>query len=257
MLECSAPMFAEERQRWIAARVHVSGACLIAELARHLRLSTFTIRQDLLALEAQGLLRRIRGGAVALPERRAPVGDGPWPEASLRVAEAAARLVPDGSALALDAGPSTRALALALRRCARNLTVVTNALDVASLLEDAPAITTHVTGGTLLAGQHALVSPYLEPILSSLNVALVFVGASGVDVAGGLTATSAPEAEVKRQLLLAGRRRVVLADSGALGHVAAARFAGTRELDAIVTDRGADLAQVEALRASGLEIHLA
>jgi DeoR/GlpR family transcriptional regulator of sugar metabolism len=50
---------------------------------------------------------------------------------------------------------------------------------------------------------------------------------------------------------------VVLADAGALGRVAAARFAGPRELDALITDRGADLAQVEPLRALGLEIRLA
>jgi DeoR family transcriptional regulator of aga operon len=249
-------VFAEERHRWIVTRVHALGSCHVEELASRLSLSAVTIRRDLHALEDRGLLRRTRGGAFALPQHRLQTS-GRGLEATLRIAEVAAELVADGSAVALANGPEALALALVLRSHARRLTVVTNAIDIAALLADAPSITTHVTGGTLLAGRHALVNPFAAEILTRLRVEVCFLGASGVDGAGGVTAACRPEAQVKRQFLDAARRRVLLAGSRKLGRVAGERVAGLEELDALVTDRDASLDQLAALRALGLEIHLA
>lgn len=254
----------EVRQERIAGLVQDNGFVRVVDLAGRFQVSTVTIRSDLQALEARGRLHRIRGGAV--PANVTP-GEQPFEAAALDLATEkshigthAARLVASGETVLLDVGTTTTAVARSLiaRTDLRDVTVFTTALNVALELERAyPRITVVVTGGTVRPLQHSLVNPLATVLLSTLNASICFIGCNGVDVRGGITNINLPEAEIKRAMLLAARRRVIVADGSKLGEVELARVCDIDEISLVITDRTADPAVVSEIETAGCAVELA
>ena len=255
---------AELRHERIAGLVQEHGFMRVVDLATRFHVSTVTIRSDLQLLEARGRLHRIRGGAV--PANVAP-GEQPFEASELDLATEkahigthAARLVASGETVLLDVGTTTTAVARALiaRTDLRDVTVFTTALNVALELERAyPRITVVVTGGTLRPLQHSLVNPLATVLLSTLNAAIGFIGCNGVDVRGGITNINLPEAEIKRAMLLAARRRVIVADGSKLGEVELAKVCDLEEVSLVITDHTADPEVVSEIEAAGCAVELA
>jgi DeoR family transcriptional regulator of aga operon len=255
---------AEQRQARITAIVEDEGFARVADLAARFGVSTVTVRSDLQALETRGRLRRIRGGAVPRHALRSEqpfeVAARDLAEEKARIGRCAAGLVADGDTVLLDVGTTTTAIAEALvaRTDLRDVTVVTSGLKVALALEPAgPRISVVVTGGTLRRLQHSLVNPFGTLMLERLNASLAFIGCNGVDPRGGVTNINLPEAEVKRAMLLAARRPIVVADATKLGDVEVAKVCDLAEVSMLVTDRSADPALVAEITAAGCEVQLA
>jgi DeoR family transcriptional regulator, aga operon transcriptional repressor len=255
---------AELRQERITRLVHESGFVRASDLAKRFRVSTVTIRTDLQALEARGELRRIRGGAV--PATVAPA-EQPFEAAELDLAAEkahigtfAAREVASGETVLLDVGTTTTAVARALlaRTELREITVFTNALNVALELEPAhPRIAVVVTGGTLRPLQHSLVNPLATELLGKLHASIGFIGCNGVDARAGVTNINLPEAEIKRAMLLAARRRVIVADGSKLGEVELAKVCDIHEASMVITDHTADPTVVSEIEAAGCRVEIA
>jgi DeoR family transcriptional regulator of aga operon len=168
--------------------------------------------------------------------------------------------VADGDTVLLDVGTTTTAIARALvaRADLHEVTVVTNGLTVALVLERAwPRISVVVTGGTLRRLQHSLVNPFGTVLLDRLNASIAFIGCNGVDVRGGVTNVNLPEAEVKRAMLLAARRPVVVADGSKLGEVEVAKICDVSELSLVVTDASADPSILAELAAVECDVRVA
>ncbi len=255
---------AELRQERIAGLVQDHGFVRVVDLATRFQVSTVTIRSDLQLLEARGKLHRIRGGAVpasVVPEEQ------PFEASELDLAtekahigEHAARMVASGETVLLDVGTTTTAVARALiaRTDLHDVTVFTTALNVALELERAyPRITVVVTGGTVRPLQHSLVNPLATELLGKLNATIAFIGCNGVDVRGGVTNINLPEDEVKRAMLLAARRRVIVADGSKLGEVELAKVCDLQEVNLLVSDQTADPAVVAEIESAGCEVELA
>jgi DeoR family transcriptional regulator of aga operon len=240
------------------------GFARVADLATRFGVSTVTVRTDLQALEQRGRVRRIRGGAVPPTDLRA---EQPFEVAAqdlaaekAAIAAHAAGLVHSGDTVILDVGTTTTAIARALmdRAELRDLTVITNALNIALELEGAsPRISVVVTGGTVRPLQHSLVNPLGTVLLEQLRATIAFIGCNGVDARGGVTNINLPEAEVKRAMVLAARRRVVVADGSKLGEVELARVCELHEVSLVLTDRTADPAVVAEVAATGCQVELA
>jgi DeoR family transcriptional regulator of aga operon len=255
---------AELRQERIAGLVQESGFVRVADLAARFHVSTVTIRSDLQALEGGGKLRRIRGGAV--PASVVP-SEQPFETSELDLApekahigECAASKVASGETVMLDVGTTTTAVARALvaRTDLRDVTVFTTALSVALELEPAyPRITVVVTGGTLRPLQHSLVNPLATVLLSRLHASVCFIGCNGVDAQRGITNINLPEAEIKRAMLLAARRRVIVADGSKLGEVELAEVCEIQEVSTVITDETADPAVVAEIEATGCTVEIA
>lgn len=255
---------AELRQQRIAGLVADGGFARVADLADRFQVSTVTIRSDLQALEAAGQLRRIRGGAVPASVL---AGEQPFEASELtsaaekaHIGARAAAMVSTGDTVLLDVGSTTTAVARALiaRPELQDVTVFTTALNIALELEAAyPRITVVVTGGTVRPLQHSLVNPLATQLLGQLRAAIGFIGCNGVDVQGGITNVNLPEAEIKRAMLLAARRRMIVADGSKLGEVELARVCGIDEVNTVVTDDTADPAVVAELRSAGVTIEIA
>ncbi len=260
--EATAP--AEVRQERIAALVEEQGFVRVGDLAARFGVSTVTARTDLQSLEAHGRVRRIRGGAmpagVLRSEQPFEVAEHDLATEKAAIGSYAAGLVADGDTVLLDVGTTTTAIARALvaRMELREVTIVTSGLRVALELERAwPRISVVVTGGTLRPLQHSLVNPLGTVMLERLNAAIAFIGCNGVDVQGGVTNINLPEAEIKRAMLLAARRRIVVADGSKLGEVEVAKVCDLAEVSTVVTDRSADPAIVAELKGAGCDVHAA
>lgn len=253
-------VFVEERRREIVAILGRDGRCQVRQLARTLDVSEVTIRQDLAALEEQGALRRTHGGALPVArgaqERPFQVEETTRRAEKARIAEAAVERLGDARTVILDVGTTVTEAARRLVGRGKVRTAITNGLNIASLLEQDPDVTTVVIGGTLRAQQHSLVNPYANLVLERIHADVLLLGANGIEAERGVTNVNVAEAEVKALFLKKAERRILLADSSKVGRVALAKVAGIEEIDTLITDRGADRREVARLRERGLEVVL-
>lgn len=238
----------------------------VVKLSEALGVSAVTIRSDLDALDRRQLLRRIRGGAMAVRparfERPLDVLHDDFAEEKERIGAMAARMVRNGETIILDAGTTAIAMAMALPEDLRDLVVVTSSLDVALALHEHPGVSVFVTGGKLKktgrnVRSHSLISPFGTLLLQQINADCAYVCCAGIDLERGFTNAHFEEVEIKRAMIASARRVVMLGDRGKIGHVAGARIAGVAEVTALVTDTGAPAADVQALEAAGLQVLLA
>ncbi|MCJ1686045.1 DeoR/GlpR family DNA-binding transcription regulator [Rathayibacter sp. VKM Ac-2927] len=237
------------------------GFVSVADLSDRLGVSVVTVRSDLDRLAGEGTVQRVRGGAVPTGERSGErsfeEGLASASDEKAAIGREAAASVVSGESVILDVGTTTLAIAHALvaRDDLRDVTVVTNGLSVALALEPAiPRFTVVVTGGTLRPLQHSLVEPLASEVLERIRADVVFVGCTGVHPEAGVTNVNLPEATLKRRMLHAATRRVVVADSSKLGVVDLGRVAGTEEFDRLLTGASAGDAVVERLEAAGLAV---
>ncbi len=250
-------MYAEERLQLIVGRARAEGRVDVAALAAELEVTAETVRRDLTSLERQGLLRRVHGGAIPVERLGFEPAVGQRAEHFLaekdRIAKAAIAELPVEGAILLDSGTTTARIAELLPvDC--ELTVVTNSLPIALTLSIRPNLQVLVTGGRVRSRTLAGVGDWTGDALASVRVDVAFLGANGVSAAYGLTTPDQSEAAAKRAMIRAARRPVVVADHSKLGADYFARFGELNEIDALITDTGADDGLVAELEAAGLRV---
>ncbi|MEU6861704.1 DeoR/GlpR family DNA-binding transcription regulator [Streptomyces sp. NPDC046876] len=258
-------MFAAERRQLILEMVRANGAVSLRELARVVQTSEVTVRRDVRALEAEGLLDRRHGGAV-LPggftrESGFPQKSHLATAEKTAIADVAAGLVEEGEAVVVGAGTTTQELA---RRLARvpGLTVVTNSLLVAQALAHANRVEVVMTGGTLRGSNYALVGSGAEQSLQGLRVSRAFLSGSGLTAERGLSTSNMLSASVDRALVQAAAEVVVLADHTKLGTDTMFQTVPTDVMTRLVTDEppahdDRAATELQALADQGVQITVA
>lgn len=245
--------------------VRANGAVSLRELARVVQTSEVTVRRDVRALEAEGLLDRRHGGAV-LPggftrESGFPQKSHLATAEKTAIADLAAGLVEEGEAIVVGAGTTTQELA---RRLARvpGLTVVTNSLLVAQALAHANRVEVVMTGGTLRGSNYALVGSGAEQSLQGLRVSRAFLSGSGLTAERGLSTSNMLSASVDRALVQAAAEVVVLADHTKLGADTMFQTVPTELITRLVTDEppvhdDRAATELQALADQGVQIAVA
>lgn len=250
-------MYAPERHQQILVRARSEGRVDVASLARDLEVTAETVRRDLGVLERHGLVRRVHGGAIPVErltvERSLSDREGLLSAEKDRIAKVALDEVPDGASVILDAGTTTLRIAEQLPTD-RNLTVVTHALPVASALASRPGITLHLVGGTVRGSTLAAVGTWALRDLAEIHADVVLLGTNGLTVEEGLTTPDLAEAAVKRALVAAASRVVVVADHTKIGRADFARVAPLAVVDTVITDSGVEAELVEELEAAGTTV---
>ncbi|WP_257232622.1 DeoR/GlpR family DNA-binding transcription regulator [Streptomyces sp. Rer75] len=246
----------------ILEMVRANGAVSLRELARVVQTSEVTVRRDVRALEAEGLLDRRHGGAV-LPggftrESGFPQKSHLATAEKTAIADLAAGFVEEGEAVVVGAGTTTQELA---RRLARvpGLTVVTNSLLVAQALAHANRVEVVMTGGTLRGSNYALVGSGAEQSLQGLRVSRAFLSGSGLTAERGLSTSNMLSASVDRALVQAAAEVVVLADHTKLGTDTMFQTVPTDVITRLVTDEppaqdDRALTELQALADQGVQI---
>jgi DeoR family transcriptional regulator, aga operon transcriptional repressor len=245
-----------ERLGAILERLSSEGSVSVVDIATALEVSTATIRRDLRLLEEQRLLGRTHGGAVpqgVLYELPLRYKSTRQPEQKLRIAREAATRVLEGWAIGLTGGTTTTEVARALVDRPR-LTVVTNALNIASELAVRPNLKLVVTGGVARPESYELVGPIAEASLQGLNLDVVFLAVDGISPDAGLTTHHEIEAGTNRALMERARRVIVVADSSKIGRVTFARICDLAGVDELITDDGADREAIAAVEAGGVSV---
>jgi DeoR/GlpR family transcriptional regulator of sugar metabolism len=238
-----AEVLAEMRRQRILEELKHSGGVRLTDLTSTLRVSEMTIRRDLDALQREGLLERVHGGAVATQLGTEEPG---FEKKLLReqaekmaIADLAASMVRPGSAIGLSAGTTTWALA---RRLAHldDVTVVTNSVNVWSELQHPGRREGSVilSGGEFRTPSDALVGPTADAALRSLYVDILFLGVHGMDPNAGLTTPNIAEAETDRTFISRAKRVAVLADHTKWRTVALCTIAPLSEVDTLISDVG-------------------
>ncbi|MGH3516638.1 MAG: DeoR/GlpR family DNA-binding transcription regulator [Haloechinothrix sp.] len=247
-------MFAEERQQRIVERARTAGRVDVSALAVDLDVTTETIRRDLTALERHGVLRKVHGGAIPVERLGFEPGlstrDAVMTSEKERIAKAALAELPGEGAVLLDAGTTTSRLA-EIWPSDRELTVVTNSLPIASTLAGRPLTTVLIAGGKVRGRTMAAVDDWALRSLADTYVDVAFIGTNGISIERGLTTPDTGEAAVKRAMIAAARRVVVLADHTKVGNDCLARFGELAGVDVLITDTGLDRQQAAELEAGG------
>ena len=255
---------AEVRQQRTHEYLNERGFVRVRELSDRFGISTVTARNDLDALEQRRLVQRVHGGAMPFNRSR---GEQSFEEVStqradekLRIAKAAAELVSTGESILVDVGTTAAAFAAQLvgRRELGELNVITNGISIALALEAAhPRFSIVVTGGTLRPKQHSLVDPLAGSFLKTLSVDTVFLGCNGIHPSAGVTNVNLPEANVKRAMIEASQRCVVLADSSKIGTKTLASVCTIDDVDVVVTDSDVRDADVAWMKERGVDVIVA
>jgi DeoR family transcriptional regulator, aga operon transcriptional repressor len=239
------------------------GRLSVAEVAARLRVSEATVRRDFTALAEQRLVTRTHGGVVAasvaydLPARYRSRAD-----ATERIAAAAAQQVDLGMVVGFNGGRTTTAVArrvaarddLASSAGRPGITVVTNALNIATEMVLRPHIRTVTLGGVVRPYSYELTGDLARLVLDQLWLDVLVLGVEGLDPVAGATCHDDSEAGVDAAMVARTRRVVVVAAADKVGTRSFARICGPEAIDVLVTDAAADPALVADLRAVGIDV---
>jgi DeoR/GlpR family transcriptional regulator of sugar metabolism len=253
-------MLAIERRRLISERIRSRGVVSVAEMAASLGTTEITLRRDLRAMAKEGLLVRTHGGAV-LP---AALGHEPSYSEKARqagaekaaIARLAVTMIRPGDSILLGPGTTTLALARLLVN-SPELTVVTNSLLVAQVLMDAPHVEVILTGGTLRRSIHAVVGPATEETVRSLRASQAFISGNGFTAERGLSTPSPLVAATDRAFAAAAQQVVVLADYTKIGEDTMCQTVPLARVHVLITDSRARSADLDAVRAAGVDVRVA
>ncbi len=242
------------------ALLEQEGRVSVAGLGERFQVSPATVRSDLDALAQQGLLLRTHGGAIHSDrtdlELSFDVRRRLHSLQKRRIGAAAATMIEDGEAIALDA--STTALAVASQiKDRREVTVITNGLLVALALLETPGITVLMPSGFLRRDSASLVTTNNTNFFKQFNLQKGFFGAKGISLEEGLTDVDHAEVMVKRDWVNRVKQVIAVVDSSKWGRVGFVSFASIDQVDCVITDDGAPPDMVAALRDAGIDVIIA
>ncbi|QEE29726.1 DeoR/GlpR transcriptional regulator [Terriglobus albidus] len=253
----------EERAERIMKLLLRNGDISVEELVATVGTSAPSIRRDLTRLEKRGLIRRTHGGATLVePLLYEPFRydisfqsrEGRFAEEKRRIGLAAADLIQENETIGLNAGTTTTQIGRALRH-RRNISVVTNAINIGMELCNQPGIKTSLTGGLLawawafsLSGQATL------DFLNTVYMDKVFLGVTGVDLERGATTREQEEALVFRAMARQAKQVIVVADSSKFGNVSPAFVSPLEDIDILITDTGLSESVAAAYAAKDIRV---
>ncbi len=253
----------EERRSFIIDEITRNRSVKVSDLRKRFGLSDVSIRRDLERLEQIGLLKRVHGGALAVPSS-APgnyraVAPQPVSPQKERIGRAAAELVRLGDRIILDSGTTVLQVARSLsgdRLTNGNLTVITGSLPIVYELGGWRSVHLILLGGIYLPEYQVVVGPQTIADLADLHADRLFLGADGMTLARGVTTANVLEAEVDRAMIKAAGEVILVADSSKIGGIGLTSIMPLTQVNKLITDEGAPVDFVSALREAGVEVIL-
>lgn len=251
-------MLAIERRNQILEKLQTDRRVVVSELSKIYGVTEETIRRDLEKLVNDGYAVKSYGGAVInensnidLPfnirKKRNIVG-------KQRIAEMIGEQVADGESIMLDASSTAVFVAKTLRdREKKNLTIITNSVEVLIELFDVPGWKILSTGGTSLAGSFALVGTQTDRMLQTYHVDKAIISCKGFDISAGFTDSEELHANNKRTMLQSAKERILAVDHSKFDRVAFAQIGVLADLTAVVTDERPEERWLRAMEQAGVK----
>ena len=243
------------RQRAMRELLRQHGQMTVKQLSARLEVSEATIRRDLQELSGIAGLERMHGGATISDHGEPLVNVRHRDNLAVKMALArrAMEEVRPGATIFIGSGSTTACLAQCLLD-SHELTVITNALNVALELAPAPGVSVIVTGGSFRRGEMSLTGPIAQSTLKQTPFEVAFISAQGISADGGLSTAFTPEAATDRVVLEVAPRLVVLAEAHKLGRTAPICVGPTAAIDLLVTDADPDDDECLRVAAQGVAV---
>ena len=243
------------RQKSLQDLLRQHGQLTVKQLSERLEVSEATIRRDLQELSGTSGLERMHGGVAFSEDREPPVMARRRENATAKMALArrAIEEIYDGATIFIGSGSTMACLAECLPGHSE-LTVITNAQNVALKLAAAPGISIMMTGGAFRKGEMSLIGPVAENTLRQLPFEVAFISAQGISAGSGITNTFAPEASTDRVVVELAPRLVLVAEAYKLGRVAPIPIGPADAADLLITDAAHDDKELARLEALGIAV---
>ena len=252
-------LLAEQRRRKILDLLEQKGQVTVRDLVERFAVSAVTARGDLDALASNGSAVRSHGGAVrrleASQDYPLRLKETLHRGEKIKIGRAAADLVRPNEVIILDSGTTTAEVARQIKtKKIQPLTIITNALNIASELMDAPGISVIMVGGLMRPISCSFVGPQAEAMLKEFHADRLFLAVDGFDLAIGASTPDVLEAQLNGLMMQVSREVNIVADSSKLGRRSVSRIGPLERIHRLVTDGHAPQEFVDALRKQGVEV---
>lgn len=258
-------MLVEQRYQKIIGLMQEDGSIRVSDLKKEMDVSAETIRRDLENMEAQGMIRRTRGGAFlnykgkdedSINTSYTPFGQRGQEhmDSKAEIADFALQFIQEGQSIALDSGTTAFELARSIKRNMKSLTVVTNSCAIVNELADASGITVIATGGVYRPEEMAFVSDMAGLIFSKLSIHTFFLTTCGVSVEKGITYQRMDEIIVQEKMMEASEQTILIADSSKLGINSLVKMCDIDRISMIITDSSVSELQIRPFTETGIRI---
>jgi DeoR/GlpR family transcriptional regulator of sugar metabolism len=232
-------MLPNQRREKILELIKEDGHARVVDLSRIFKVTEVTIRQDLEKLEREGHIKREHGGAflknVESHVKNIMLRNQENLPEKASIAMKAIELISDGDTIILDSGSTTTEIAKLITGF-RNLTVITNALNIALILGGDPGINLVVTGGEFKAPTLSLTGQKAADFFNNLHVDKLFLATAGITLKAGLTYPSISDIVVKRAMIESADVVYLVADATKIGKAAFASLGSLSLIDFLITD---------------------
>jgi len=255
--ETGKDLLANERRNKILELLQEEGSARVRELGLLFKVSEPTIRQDLEKLDEQGFVTRVHGGAflktVSQQVSSLTLQHLENLDKKAAIALRAAEFVAPGDRIILDSGSTMTELAKCLSGV-ENLTVVTNALNIALIMGANPSCELMVTGGEFKAPTLSLTGDKAALFFQNIFVDKLFLATGGVSEALELTYPGITDLPVKNAMIQVARETYLLADSTKFGKVSFASLGSMKVVQYLITDSGIDPETADRITALGVQV---
>ncbi|QDK80599.1 DeoR/GlpR transcriptional regulator [Spirosoma sp. KCTC 42546] len=253
-------MLPNQRRDKILELLKEDGSAKVVDLARIFKVTEVTIRQDLEKLEKDGLVTKEHGGAylknVEDQVRTVSLGNQENIDKKELIAAKCLEYIESGDSIILDSGSTTTEIAKKLRGY-KNLTVITNALNIALILGAEPGIELIVTGGEFKPPTLSLTGQKAADFFKGINVQKLFLATAGISLKAGLTYPSLSDLVVKKAMIDAADTTYLVADSTKMGKSAFASLGALSLIDYIITDAGIEEKHKQVFHDNEIELIIA
>jgi DeoR/GlpR family transcriptional regulator of sugar metabolism len=253
-------MLANQRRDKILELLKEDGSAKVIDLAKLFKVTEVTIRQDLEKLEKDGLALREHGGAflknVEDQVRSFSLANQDNIDKKELIAKKCLEFIESGDTIILDSGSTTTEIAKNLKGF-KNLTVITNALNIALMLGANPGIEVIMTGGEFKPPTLSLTGQKAADFFRGINVQKLFLATAGISLKAGLTYPSISDIVVKKAMIDAAETTYLVADSTKIGKSAFASLGALSLIDYVITDKGIEDKHKEVFRQNEIELIIA
>ncbi|NDL61209.1 transcriptional repressor AgaR [Acerihabitans arboris] len=249
------------RRERIVGQLRALGSVQVNVLAADFNVSTVTIRNDLSFLEKQGVATRAYGGAMLCPapvveaERSIEAKRSENSTIKERIGKLAASLITPGSTIILDSGTTTYEIARQLRGH-EDVIAMTNGMNVAEALLDAPGVDLLVTGGRLRRHSLSFFGSQAEISLQNYHFDMLFLGVDGLDPLMGVTTHNEDEARLNRCMCDASKKIIVVTDSSKFYRISLHKIISIDSVDKIITDSNISPSLLDIFTDKGIDVLL-
>jgi len=250
-------MLAAERKSRIIEYVRQYRSASVGALAKEFGVHEATIRRDLAEIEQDGLLQRTHGGVIV---EQMTNGEPSFNERTafkldqkIRIGKMAASLVEDGDHIIIDSGTTTLHIARQLVH-RTGIVVVTNDMNVAAELRDAPGVKVTVTGGELYPSSYMLNGMFTDHVLRSLHVSKAFIGTPAIHPVHGLMHPEAQLVLAKQGMIAAAQEVIVVADDSKIGKLSLYKVAPNSAIHTLITGQEAPESHIKPFQESGINV---